>query len=145
MLIDQYLSLFLIIIHHFIFLLQNFYRNKFQIHSSMENYVRKDPIELYTHNLYSYIDHRIEIFSIFPRKRSIPRFPSSPLTGIKSTGKNASQHPQFIFARGNHSGLANSSQRHLTRNGGSVILSCIYIYICTHAFRSADERACTRS
>lgn len=97
----------------------------------MENYVRKDPIELYTHNLYSYIDHWIEIFSIFPRKRSIPRFPSSPLTGIKSTGKNASQHPQFIFARGNHSGLANSSQRHLTRNGGSVILSCIYIYMYT--------------
>lgn len=94
----------------------------------------KDPIELYTYNLYSYsyIDHWIEIFLIFPRKKSIQPFPSSLylLTGIKGTGKNASQHPQFIFARGNHSGLANSSQRHLTWNGRSVILSCIYMYTC---------------
>lgn len=127
MLINQYLSLFLIITHRSI----NF---SFLFYESFIVTSFKDPIELYTYNLYSYsyVDHRIEIFSIFPRKRSIPPFPSSlyPLTGIKGTGKNASQHPQFIFARGNHSGLANNSQRHLTRNGGSVILSCIYMYTC---------------
>lgn len=103
---------------------------------------KKDPIDIiYIHIIYIRIrtDYQIKIF---PRKKSIPPFPSS-LSEIKGTGKNASQHPQFIFARGNHSGLANSSQRHLTRNEGSVILSCIYI--CTHAFRwPTRERAHAR-